>query len=503
MPTIELTPTEASECAGWKNGSLRSSRGGFVSQTNQDRLLWTEIFSHLGRPGVYADVASNDYRYISNTYFFDRCADWDGVCVEPNPIYHDGLRTRRGCTLVPTCVSNSTDEVELILPVDRVMGGLGGVAKADLAWKYLGRTSSVRKAMRCEKLAEVFERLGHRHIDFMSLDVEGFEASVLRGIDFDAVRIDYILCESHCDEILPAHGYSILQLPGLARPLNTAGEQLWKLRGVTLPAALGGPTRIQRPVSVEPSPPQGMDPPAADRLQLSKWPIFVVTYLRAFDERRALMMQQLRPRGVVFIDASNETVAQNLDPRRDHHAWRYRAKTLGTWMSHLHVWRRVAEESPPGGGALVFEDDALLPPDFWPRFRNITRGLLPAPSGSCTIRPCSAGAPLGTAFFFGTCLNLTPDLHDNCRVYGDGPDVCIRVAAPRLPSYARPLSRCSHAYGIQRECAKALLDQLNKTALVDSPVDRWLNVALRRCLVLWTRASLAAQSCAGCAGHGG
>lgn len=240
-----------------------------------------------------------------------------------------------------------------------------------------------------------------------------------------------------------------------------------------------------------------MDPLAADRLRLSEWPIFVVTYLRAFDARRAHMIQQLRPRDVVFIDASNETVAPNLDPRRDHQAWRYRAKTLGAWMSHLHVWRRVAEESPaPGGGALVFEDDALLPPDFWPRFLNITRGLLPAPRGSCTPRPCPAGAPLGTAFFFGTCLNLMPDLHDNCRVYEDGRDVCVRVAAPRLPSYARPLSRCSHAYGIQRECARALLDQFHKTARVTSPV----NVALRRCLVLWTRASLAEQSCVGCAG---
>jgi hypothetical protein len=47
--------------------------------------------------------------------------------VEPNPIYHDELQRLRSCKLLPTCASNSTEEVELTLPTDTWIGALGGI----------------------------------------------------------------------------------------------------------------------------------------------------------------------------------------------------------------------------------------------------------------------------------------------------------------------------------------------------------------------------------------
>ena len=59
--------------------------------------------------GVYLDIAANHYKRISNTYFFDVCLGWRGLCLEPNPIYHDGLRAHRTCELLPTCASDRAD----------------------------------------------------------------------------------------------------------------------------------------------------------------------------------------------------------------------------------------------------------------------------------------------------------------------------------------------------------------------------------------------------------
>jgi len=38
--------------------------------------------------GTYLDIGSNHPLQRSNTYFFDKCLGWRGVCVEPNTKYH-------------------------------------------------------------------------------------------------------------------------------------------------------------------------------------------------------------------------------------------------------------------------------------------------------------------------------------------------------------------------------------------------------------------------------
>ena len=135
------------ECRGWLNGTLdtwsdpsetkrhNSAKGGFTSQYGQDRILWNAVFRHLGRPGVYADVASNHYKRISNTYFLDVCAGWHGLCVEPNAIYWADTLRFRSCKLVQTCASAATGPQELTLPNCRRcswLGGLGGIRNGSL-----------------------------------------------------------------------------------------------------------------------------------------------------------------------------------------------------------------------------------------------------------------------------------------------------------------------------------------------------------------------------------
>ena len=81
---------EADECAGWLNGSLDTyhdahtrswSPGGYTSQFRQDKILFNTLFRNRTNRGIYLDIASNHYKRISNSYFYDRCLGWQGVCV--------------------------------------------------------------------------------------------------------------------------------------------------------------------------------------------------------------------------------------------------------------------------------------------------------------------------------------------------------------------------------------------------------------------------------------
>ena len=231
----------ADECAGWLNGTLdtwsdpaepgvhNSRPGGFTSQDGQDKKLWQTIFSKLERRGTYLDVASNHYKRISNTYFYDVCQSWRGVCVEPNPIYWPDLRTKRTCELIPFCASdNASREVELDLAPFQWLGGMGGADHGSLMrYYYRNRNLSApvrskwpMKRMKCVRLADELARLSISRVDLMSLDVEGGEAAVLRGIDFSRVQIDHILCESHCAEVLSPLGYRAMRL-------RTSADTLW------------------------------------------------------------------------------------------------------------------------------------------------------------------------------------------------------------------------------------------------------------------------------------
>lgn len=251
------------QCDGWRNNTLdtwsdptenrmhSSQRGGFTSQHRQDKILWYELFFRR-KHGIYADVAANHFKRISNTYFLDRCAGWQGLCVEPNTIYHKGLRQHRSCHLAPTCVSDSHDMVELTLPDRQWLGGMGGINNGSLLgliyhvngtnitgrkhsplWSHYPPQMWPRVRMRCSLLGELFAARNYTRIHFLNLDVEGHEAAVLRGVNFSAVTIDYILCEKGCDAVLLPLGYQKTVVPNGNGVVGS--ERLWTRRELRAP----------------------------------------------------------------------------------------------------------------------------------------------------------------------------------------------------------------------------------------------------------------------------
>ena len=228
------------ECYGWiRDGKHtytervpRSARvlGGFTSQYRQDMLIWKHLFNSTtsavdddGRPRVYVEAAAAHHKMISNSYFFDRCLHWRGLCVEPNPIYHAGLRTHRRCELAPTCASESVEEVEMYLPSSSVWEAVyGGAATSPKILGMLRRhhngtraaAAFTRTRLLCVRLQDEFDRMRFQRIDVLFMDMEGSEGAALRSIDFARTQIDYVVCEwTRCNDVLEAHGFVQFKLP--------------------------------------------------------------------------------------------------------------------------------------------------------------------------------------------------------------------------------------------------------------------------------------------------
>ncbi|CAN8062616.1 unnamed protein product [Agarophyton chilense] len=159
------------------------------SQFGQDAYLFARHFRALARRGVYVDAASNQPVKLSNSYFYDRCLGWKGVCVEANPMYYEPTFRRRSCLLVPTCAGAADNESVRFVR----RGELGGVVGD--SYKFGNGTQGEVVEMRCIRLQSVLDRARISHVDFLSVDVEGHELQVLHGIDWKRTRVDIISVE--------------------------------------------------------------------------------------------------------------------------------------------------------------------------------------------------------------------------------------------------------------------------------------------------------------------
>ena len=109
--------------------------------------------------------------HLSNTFFFDKCLGWRGVCFEPQPQYHAPTRKSRSCHLVPHCVLGARKNVSF--------SGHGQKMSVVPAQPMRTPTSASQTAAehQCVTAPEVLEPLGfggpRGGIDLLSIDVEG------------------------------------------------------------------------------------------------------------------------------------------------------------------------------------------------------------------------------------------------------------------------------------------------------------------------------------------
>jgi len=176
-------PKNTAYCKGVMSNKPQNQQRG--SQFEQDMFLFHNLFKYWpmnGKKGVYVDSGANAAVALSNTYFFDVCLGWKGVCIEPETVYHEDLKKYRSCTLVPTCLGSKKETITF---------SDAGVSGHKVEKGGKGRTIT------CQPLETVLREAGHTdlHVDLWSLDVEGFEMPILENLKFDEISISALLIE--------------------------------------------------------------------------------------------------------------------------------------------------------------------------------------------------------------------------------------------------------------------------------------------------------------------
>lgn len=162
---------------------LLSNNQQSTSEFAQDLFVYFNFFKKwpmLDKTGFYVDSGANDAKEISNTFFFDKCLGWKGLCVEPLEKYHARLQSLRSCELIKECISSQKHTLQITGDgPNAAVGSLG-----------------VGKSIDCNPLHAMLKSRGHKlHVDFWSLDVEGHEISVLQSINFTEIYIGVVMIE--------------------------------------------------------------------------------------------------------------------------------------------------------------------------------------------------------------------------------------------------------------------------------------------------------------------
>jgi FkbM family methyltransferase len=163
--------------------------------------------------GTFVEAGANDGVNQSNSFYFEAKRGWRGMLVEP--IFQRAEECRRlrphavveHAALIPAGSEHRLTTLRYANLMSVVKGGMHSSDEEDehiAAGCNVQAISTYEFSAPTATLSELLEKHRFARIDLLSLDVEGYEASVLRGLDFSRHRPRYILVEARYAEEIAA-----------------------------------------------------------------------------------------------------------------------------------------------------------------------------------------------------------------------------------------------------------------------------------------------------------
>ena len=155
------------------------------SQDNIDQI----VLQICGKNKFFVEAGGSSPTDQSNTYLLEQNG-WMGLVVEPKTDFNSAYQQIRPNTILENYALVSKNHIGDTIEGDFSQYMVGGI------YNHQNVVRNIQKVP-CSTLANLLEKHQIKEVDFLSLDVEGYEIEILEGIDFEKCFIHLMVLENH------------------------------------------------------------------------------------------------------------------------------------------------------------------------------------------------------------------------------------------------------------------------------------------------------------------
>lgn len=135
------------------------------------------------RDGYFVEFGAADGDFLSNSLVLEQQYGWRGIAAEPSKNWHKGLQANRKCDIDLRCVWSETSRTLTFSEApDAVLSTVSEFKGRDGA----NRSGSKEYSVETVSLNDLLEQHNApKVIDYLSIDTEGSELTILKSFDFE------------------------------------------------------------------------------------------------------------------------------------------------------------------------------------------------------------------------------------------------------------------------------------------------------------------------------
>lgn len=168
------------------------------SQSSQDKYMYEHFFWNKKTPGIYVEFGARDGKEHSNSYFYEFALGWTGLLIEFEDVEFSKLvKNRPGSIVIQGAVCKEHKLKEFAISKNT-----GWHGDPELYSEHRKPLLGKKVTVKCYTLNELLTESGIRYIDYMSIDTEGSEYSIIEAFDFNLFVVDIIQIEVLMGELV-------------------------------------------------------------------------------------------------------------------------------------------------------------------------------------------------------------------------------------------------------------------------------------------------------------
>jgi len=176
---------------------IKSNSVKFYSQQDEDKYIIQYLLKNKITDGTYLEIGACDGLLYSNTKTLEDYFNFTGILIEPQERFFNNIKNNRSIikNKLYNCAVTNKNSTTISFIGNNAEAGVENDINTDLSKFNWSKPYNVSN----KKMKDILHNSKFKYIDFMIIDVEGSELSLLKSIDFD-FPIFCIIIEAHSGE---------------------------------------------------------------------------------------------------------------------------------------------------------------------------------------------------------------------------------------------------------------------------------------------------------------